>query len=99
MAGKASSFASGLQGADGARASTVITTNTRVKTTRGYVGLASDSVVFPATTGKWLLANQRVRVNNIPTVSASAVGVYPHPIQASSGAMLAVETDRCVDAM
>lgn len=99
MAGKVSSFASGIQGADGARATAVISTNTRVKTTRGYMGLITDSVVFPDTTGLYFLANQRVRVNNMPTISASAVGVYPHPIPGSSGAMLVVEADGRVDAM
>ncbi|PRP92667.1 hypothetical protein [Enhygromyxa salina] len=98
MAGKISSFASGLQGADGARAATVISTNTRVQTTRGFIGLVTDSVIFPATTGVWFLSNQRVTVNNTPTIGAS-VGVYPHPVPGSSGAMLGVESDSRVDAM
>jgi hypothetical protein len=97
MAGQISSFASGLQGADGSRATSVISTNTRVKTTRGYVGLVTDSVLFPTTTGLWFFPNQRVRISNTPTISKSSVGVYPDAI--TPGAMMVVEGDSNSDAM
>jgi hypothetical protein len=97
MAGKISSFASGTQSHIGARASATISTNTRVRTTRGFVGLVTDAVIFPAGTGLWFLPNQRVRVNNMPTLG-SATGISVNADQ-SVGTMMVVEGDVRVDGM
>lgn len=75
MAGKISSFSSGIQGGP-ERGTSSLTTNTRVKTTTGHVGLITDVVLFGGGTGAWFLSNQRVRVNGAPTIGASSVGVY-----------------------
>lgn len=98
MAGKISSSASGVQGADGTRASAALSTNSRVRTSRGFVGLVSDVVVFPAAVGLWLIPNQRVRVSNMPTIGASSVGVYLHPNPNQAGLMQVVEGDPRVEA-
>jgi hypothetical protein len=67
MAGKLSSSSSGIQGGP-VLASATVTTNTRVKTPGGYIGLVTDMVLFPTGTGVWMVGNQRVKINGIPTV-------------------------------
>lgn len=99
MAGKISSFSSGVQSHDGLRASTRISTNTRARTTRGYIGLVTDAIVFPGGTGVWFMPNQRVRVNNMPTISSSSVGVSTDTESGVTGTMIVVEGDGRGDAM
>lgn len=99
MAGKISSFPAGVQSHESSRASTRISTNSRARTTRGYIGLVTDAVVFPGTTGVWFMPNQRVRVNNIPTISSSSVGISTNTQSGVSGTMTVVEGDGRGDAM
>lgn len=99
MAGKLSSPSSGIQGGPD-RASASITTNTRVKTSGGYVGLVTDVVLFPSGTGVWMVGNQRVKINGIPTVGASSAGTFtPTQQPAPSVPMMVVNGDPRSDGM
>jgi hypothetical protein len=99
MAGKLSSSSSGIQGGPGV-ASATITTNTRAKTSAGYIGLITDMVVFPTGTGVWMLGNQRVKINGIPTVGASSAGTFTqtNPVPLSTP-MMVVNGDPRSDGM
>jgi predicted anti-sigma-YlaC factor YlaD len=72
--------------AAGAPASAVVTTNTRVKTQMGALGIATDVLSFPGpmVTGAWTVTNTRVKVGQIPTVSTASVGVATSPLPASA---------------
>ena len=95
MAGKLSSHSSGIQ-AGPIVASSSVTTNFRVKTAAGYVGLITDVVLFPSGTGVWMVGNQRVKINNIPTVGASSAGTFTPSGPGSPLPMLVVNGDpRC----
>lgn len=100
MAGKLSTSANGID-AGGSRATAVITTNTRVRTSRGFVGLVSDVVTFADGTGVWLMPNQRVRINNVPTIGASSVGLYTAtpPSPKLPAPMMVVDGDPRVEGM
>jgi hypothetical protein len=98
MAGKLSSGSSGIQGGPD-RGSATITTNTRVKTSGGYVGLITDVVLFPGGTGAWMLGNQRVKINGIPTVGASSAGTFTPPLPELPAPMLVVDGDPRSDGM
>lgn len=99
MAGKISSFPSGVQSHDGKRGVASISTNSRARTTRGFIGLVTDTVLYPGGTGMWFMPNQRVRVNNIPTLGSSSVGISTTAQPNSVGTMLVVEGDGRNDAM
>ena len=72
--------------AAGAPASAVVTTNTRVKTQMGYVGIATDVLQFPGpmVTGAWTVPNTRCKVGQLPTVSQASVGVATNPVGATA---------------
>lgn len=72
--------------AAGAPASAVVTANSRVKTQMGAVGIATDVLQFPGpmVTGMWTMPNSRVKVNHIPTVSQSSIGVATSPVPATA---------------
>jgi hypothetical protein len=75
MANKLVTFPSGVQsGATGGVGLSVITTNQRVKTPMGPVGLLTDVVTFAGGTGTWFFANQRVKVSGTPTLSTTSLG-------------------------
>jgi len=99
MAGKISSFTTGVQSHDALRASARISTNTRARTARGFIGLVTDAIVFPGGTGLWFMPNQRVRVNNVPTISSSSVGISTDTETGVSGTMTVVQGDGRGDAM
>jgi hypothetical protein len=99
MAGKISSFASGVQSSYGTRATSRISTNSRAQTTRGYIGLVTDVISFPGLTGLWFMPNQRVRVNNIPTVGINSVGIWVRNNGIATGTMIVVEGDGRGNAM
>lgn len=71
----------------GAPASSFVSTNVRVRSQSGYLGLQSDVVVFggPMVTGMWTMAGNRVFVSQIPVVLESSTGtaVSPAPATAS----------------
>ena len=76
---------SGIMSA-GAPASAVVTTNSRVKSQVGALGIATDVLQFPGpmVTGAWLVPNSRVAVNRIPTVSTSSTGTAVSAVPASA---------------
>jgi hypothetical protein len=92
MAGKLSTRSSGIQAGPNLGTAS-ITINTRAKTAAGYVGLVTDVVLFPSGTGVWMVGNQRVKVNNIPTVGASATGTFTPSGPGSPLPMLVVNGD------
>jgi hypothetical protein len=65
----------------GAPAAAVVTTNRRVKTQLGPVGIATDILQFggPMVTGFWTVTNGRVSVNGIATVSTTGTGTATNP--------------------
>lgn len=93
MAGQTSSAPTGVQSHVAKRGTTSISTNSRVRTTQGYVGLVTDTVVFPGGTGMWFLSNQRVRVNNMPTLGKSSIGISTDAESVSTGTMIVVQGD------
>ena len=72
--------------AAGAPASAVVTTNSRVKTQAGPLGIATDILQFsgPMVTGAWTVTNTRVSVNRIPTVSTASTGTAVSAVPASA---------------
>lgn len=96
MAGGIASFPSGVQTIV-YRATATLSSNHRVKTSMGPVMLVTDVVLFGPLPGTWLLANQRVFVNGVPTIGQSSVGVYS--TQLGSYPMTVVQTDGRVFAM
>lgn len=95
MAGQASTIPSGISGAGTATA--VISTNTRVRTALGSPGLVTDVVIFTGATGAWFMPNQRVRINNVPTIGKNSVGVYTQGM--STGTMMVVNGDPRLEGM
>ena len=85
MASPFVTLAAGVMSA-GAPAAAMVTTNTRVKTQLGFIGLATDALQFagPMVTGSWTSSNLRVKVNGTPTVSATATGLASEPVTPSS---------------
>jgi hypothetical protein len=102
MAGKISTFASGVQSHEGVRAVTRISTNSRSRTARGYVGLVTEVVLFPGPTGvgaigMWFMPNQRVRINNIPIIDKNSVGISTSLLNGTTGTMIVVEAEDRAD--
>lgn len=66
----------GIQDGTGVPAAAMVGANARVQVTTGLVGLVTDMLSFPgpSTIGNWFSGNQRVLVNNVPTVGLSATG-------------------------
>lgn len=87
-------LASGILGG-GAPATAVVTTNSRVKTQVGPLGLATDLVQFggPMVSGLWSAANSRVMVNHVPTVSTTSSGTAVNPATPASGPMTVASGD------
>jgi hypothetical protein len=85
MASPLATLSSGIM-ASGAPASSVVTTNSKVKTQMGPLGIATDILQFPGpmVTGAWTVPNTRVFVNHIPTVSTTSVGLAVSPTPASA---------------
>ena len=65
----------------GGPATAFVTTNTKVKTQAGAIGLATDVLQFsgPMAVGMWTMTNSRVSVNHIPTVSTTGIGTATGP--------------------
>lgn len=91
MANPIVSFPTGVQGGP-SRATAFISTNTRARTPRGSLGLATDVVVFPSATGTWVFTNQRVRVSGVATVGSTSFGQYVD-VNQNTGLMSVVQGD------
>jgi hypothetical protein len=104
MAGKLSTFPSGVQSHELTRGISRISTNSRARTTRGFIGLVTEVVLFPGPNGTgaigtWFMPNQRVRVNNIPTIGRNSVGISVSTEDGTTGTMIVVEGEGRGDAM
>jgi hypothetical protein len=96
MAGGIASFPSGVQSGSGFRSTSALSTNTRVSTAMGPVILVTDVMLFQFEVGTWLIPNQRVFVNGVPTIGQTSVGVATFIVQLP---MTVVQTDGRVFAM
>lgn len=67
----------GVADGPGTTASSKVSANTRVKTASGAIGLITDVLTFSGATvtGIWTLGTLRCKVNGIPMVTTSAIGV------------------------
>jgi hypothetical protein len=85
----------GFQGVSdgvGTPATAIVTTNTRVQTSTGYVGLVTDIVQFAGTStiGNWVVGALRMTINGTPVINASATGLsflVAPPVTTPTGAM------------
>jgi hypothetical protein len=70
----------------GGPATSFVTTNTKVKSLSGYLGLQTDIVQFggPMVTGMWTMAGSHVFVNSIPVVLQSSSGTAVSPTPSSA---------------
>jgi hypothetical protein len=76
----------------GTPAAAIVTVNSRVQTSTGYVGLVSDIVQFTGTStvGNWVVGAMRMTVNGTPVINASATGLsylIAPPVTTPTGAM------------
>jgi hypothetical protein len=100
MAGGIASFPGGVQSGLGFRAASALSTNSRVLTGMGPVMLVTDVMIFVAETGTWLIPNQRVFVNGVPTIGQTSIGSTLFGGQAPvTIPMTVVQTDGRVFAM
>lgn len=67
-------------------ASAVVTSNTRVKSATGAVGIQTDVVQFsgPMVTGAWTVAAVRCKVNQVPVINQSSTGQAASPAPATA---------------
>ena len=70
----------------GGPAASVLTTNVRVKSQMGALGIATDVLQFagPMISGAWTVPNTRVFVGSIPTVSTMSTGLAVGPLGAGA---------------
>lgn len=63
-----------------------VSTNTRVRSQTGFLGLQTDVVQFsgPMATGTWVTGATRVFVNSLPVVLQSSTGTAVSPAPASA---------------
>jgi hypothetical protein len=82
--------------AAGGPAAAVVTTNARVKTQVGALGIATDVLQFsgPMISGAWTVPNSRVFVNHIPTVSAMSTGLAVGPLGATAPVSVSIGDPR-----
>ena len=95
MAGKTQTTATGVQDPAGARATAAIGPNTRVSSAAGRLGTLADQLLFggPSATGRWFMADQRVRVGGVPSISASSQGLALLSNGSLHGPMIVVQAD------
>lgn len=70
----------------GGPATAFVTTNTRVKSQSGYLGLQTDIVQFggPMVTGMWTVAGSHVFVSSVPVVLQRSSGTAVSPTPSSA---------------
>ena len=94
MPGKLSTITQGIASGFQERAAARISINGRSRTALGPISLVTDVVLFPASTGVWLVPNQRVRVANVPTIDQSSTGLaYANVFPSWQTAMLVAQAD------
>ena len=77
MANPVDSVPAGISDALGIPASAKVPTNTRARTTSGFIGVVTDVPVFgfPTATGQWVLGATRCRANGLPVVTQASTGI------------------------
>ena len=67
-------------------ATAVVTTNSRVRTATGFVGIQTDVVQFsgPMVTGAWTVAATRCKINHIPVINEASTGQAASPAPATA---------------
>lgn len=96
-------LAPGVLNGASAPATSKVTTNTRVTTTAGPVGIITDVMQFsgPMVVGNWVVGASRVFVNSVPVVNQVSTGlsVGPPPPLLPSGPMTVAQGDPRVKGM
>jgi hypothetical protein len=61
----------------GVPATAIVTANTRVKTTLGFVGTLADIVQFPGMPlfGNWVVPAMRCSINGVPAINQTSQGI------------------------
>lgn len=77
MANPVDSVPSGIADALGIPNTSKVPTNTRARTTTGFVGVITDVPIwaFPTATGQWTVGATRCRANGLPVVTQTSVGI------------------------
>lgn len=77
MAQPVDSIPAGISDGPGAPALSKITANCRVRATTGPIGIITDVLTFPppTATGVWVVGTVRCRINGLPVVTTTAVGI------------------------
>jgi hypothetical protein len=98
MAGHSLTMTSSLQCPHSGRV-VIISANTRVRAASIPMALATDVFMIvgclsssPCVTVQWLVTDMRVRVNGIPTLSRSSVGLCLNGLQIPQGPVIVVNT-------
>ena len=94
----------GIADGTGVAASSKTSTNTRVKTASGYIGLITDVPSFSGATvtGLWTLGTLRCKIAGTPMVTTSAVGVgiaSAAPTPPTTGPLQVQQPDSTVKAL
>jgi hypothetical protein len=89
--------------AAGVPASAKVTTNARVTTAAGPLGVIADVMQFPGppAVGNWVVGSARVQVMGMPVINQSSTGTSfgPPPVSAPTGPMVVTQGDPRVSAM
>jgi len=96
-----SALAAGVQSGDGSRATAKVSSNTRVQTTAGPVGVLSDVMQFPgptSVTGNWIVGSTRVSVLGMPVINQVSTGTSYGPT-GPTGPMTVVQGDTRVSSL
>jgi hypothetical protein len=87
-----------VQDPSGARATSAVSPNTRVRGTNGFVATMADVLVFPGpvfVSGLWTIPNTRVSIAGVRVVDATSQGLaISSPGPTVSGPLVVVESDR-----
>jgi len=81
--------------AAGAPATAKVTTNTRVQTATGPIGIIADVVQFPgpAVVGNWVAGCTRVQIMGMPAINQASTGTSFTVVPAPAGPMTVTQGD------
>lgn len=93
----------GISDGLGTSATSKTTANTRVKTASGAIGVQTDVPSFSGTTvtGLWTLGTLRTKINGIPMITTTAIGVgiAPSLPSGTTGPLQVQQSDSTVKAL
>lgn len=94
----------GISDGPGTSATSKTSANTRVKTASGAIGVLTDVPSFSGTTvtGLWTLGTMRTKINGIPMITTTAVGVgiaSAAPTPPTTGPLQVQQSDSTVKAL